>query len=105
MRARHREMRGQMKRLGTAFLLAVAAFALPPSAIGQEGAPAPRPLAIGQSLSGELSLSDNQRRSGKYEDVYLIEGRQGERVDLRLLSDAFDPYLVVSGPGGYSMAN
>src|SRR5205085_7963199 len=66
---------------------------------------APRPLAIGQNLTGELSLSDSQRRSGKYEDVYLIQGRQGERVDLRLLSETFDPYLVVSGPGGFSVAN
>jgi hypothetical protein len=94
-----------MKRFGTALLLAAAAFALPPSAIGQEGAPAPRPLSIGQNLTGELNLSDSQRRSGKYEDVYVIQGRQGERVDLRLLSESFDPYLVVSGPAGFSMAN
>ncbi len=94
-----------MNRLGTALLLAAAAFALPPSAIGQEGAPAPRPLSVGQSLTGELSQSDTQRRSGKFEDVYLIQGRQGERVDLRLLSESFDPYLVVSGPSGFSMAN
>ena len=97
-----------MKRLATALVLgaAMAAFALPPSAIGQEGtAQAPRPLSIGQNLNGELSQNDTQRRSGKYEDVYLIQGRRGERVDLRLLSDAFDPYLVVSGPAGFSMAN
>ncbi len=94
-----------MKRLGTALLLAAAAFALPPSAIGQEGAPATRPLSVGQNLTGELSANDMQRRSGKYEDVYLIQGRAGERVDLRLLSEAFDPYLVVSGPSGFSMSN
>lgn len=94
-----------MKRLGTAFLLAAAAFALSPSAIGQDSTPAPRPLVIGQNLTGELSANDTQRRSGKYEDVFLIQGRQGERVDLRLLSEAFDPYLVVNGPGGFSMSN
>ncbi len=97
-----------MKRLGTALVLgaALAAFALPPSAIGQEdSAPAPRALSVGQSLTGELSQNDRQRRTGKYEDVYLLEGRQGERVDLRLLSDAFDPMLVVNGPQGYSMSN
>jgi hypothetical protein len=74
--------------------------------VGQEGnTPAPRAISVGQSLTGELSTNDTQRRSGKYEDVYLIEGRQGERVDLRLLSDAFDPYLVVNGPAGFSMSN
>ena len=86
-----------MKRLGTALVLgaALAAFALPPSAIGQEdSAPAPRALSVGQSLTGELSQNDRQRRTGKYEDVYLLEGRQGERVDLRLLSasDLEDPF-------------
>jgi hypothetical protein len=94
-----------MKRLGTALLLAAATFALSPAAIGQDSTPQPRPLAAGQSINGELSQSDTQRRSGKYEDVYLIQGRQGDRIDLRLLSDAFDPYLVVNGPGGFSMSN
>ena len=97
-----------MKRLGTALVhgAALAAFALPPAAIGQqESAPAPRALSVGQSLTGELSQNDRQRRTGKFEDVYLVEGRQGERVDLRLLSDAFDPVLVVNGPQGFSMSN
>ncbi len=95
-----------MKRLGTAFLLAAATFGLSASAIGQDDStPAPRPLSVGQSVAGDLNQADTQRRSGKYEDVYLIQGRQGERVDLRLLSDAFDPYLVVNGPGGFSMSN
>jgi hypothetical protein len=97
-----------MKRLGTALVLgaAMAAFALAPAAIGQESSTsAPRGLSVGQSLTGELSQNDSQRRSGKYEDVYLVQGRQGERVDLRLLSEAFDPLLVVSGPQGFSMSN
>lgn len=98
-----------MKRLATALVLGatMAAFALPPTAaVGQEvNVPAPRGLSVGQSLTGELSANDSQRRSGKYEDVYVIEGRRGERVDLRLLSDSFDPYLVVSGPSGFSMSN
>jgi hypothetical protein len=95
-----------MKRLGTALLLAAATIALPPSAMSQgENAPVQRQLSVGQNLTGDLSTNDTQRRSGKYEDVYLIQGRQGERVDLRLLSDAFDPYLVVNGPSGFSMSN
>lgn len=97
-----------MKRLAIALVLgaAMAAFALPHSAVGQEGnTPAPRALSVGQNLTGDLSTTDTQRRSGKYEDVYLIQGRRGERVDLRLLSEAFDPYLVVSGPSGFSMSN
>lgn len=96
-----------MKRLGIALVLAMAAFAMPPSAIGQQqnAAVPPRALSAGQSLSGELSPSDTQRRSGKYEDVYLVQGRRGERIDLRLLSGDFDPYLVVNGPDGFSLSN
>ncbi|HVQ09686.1 MAG TPA: pre-peptidase C-terminal domain-containing protein [Allosphingosinicella sp.] len=94
-----------MKGLGIALVLA-AAFAMPPSAIGQDNAaPAARPLAAGQSLTGELSANDAQRRSGKYEDVFTVQGRRGERIDLRLISSDFDPLLVVSGPGGFSLTN
>ena len=97
-----------MRRLGTAFLLAVAAVIMPPSAIGQEDAapaPAARTLAAGQSLTGELSANDAQRRSGKYEDVFTIQGRRGERLDLRLVSSDFDPLLLVTGPGGFNLTN
>ncbi|MEA3014804.1 MAG: hypothetical protein QOD42_3349 [Sphingomonadales bacterium] len=95
-----------MKRFGIACLLAAAALAAPPSAIGQEdAAPAARTLAAGQSLTGELSANDAQRRSGKYEDVFTIQGRRGERVDLRLVSSDFDPLLLVTGPGGFSLTN
>ncbi|MDB5667178.1 MAG: peptidase caspase catalytic subunit p20 [Alphaproteobacteria bacterium] len=63
------------------------------------------PLAAGQSHSGELTPLDTQRRSGKYEDVFRIDGRRGQRLELILSSDDFDPYLVVTGPGGYVMSN
>jgi hypothetical protein len=83
--------------MATAMLLAA------PSANGQE-----RPstaLAAGQSVSGEISSNDAQRRSGKYEDVYTVQGRRGGRIDLRLASDDFDSYLVVTGPQGFSLSN
>src|SRR6218665_592816 len=92
-----------MKRLATAFLLATATIVLPPSAVGQVGGT--RTLSTGQHLTGELSANDAQRASGKYEDVYVIQGRRGERVDLRLLSSEFDPFLMVTGPGGFSRSN
>lgn len=75
-----------------------------PSASAQQQAPAGT-IAPGQSLAGELTPNDTQRRSGKYEDVYTLQGRRGERVELRLSSDDFDSYLVVTGPGGYSLSN
>jgi hypothetical protein len=63
------------------------------------------PLAAGQAHSGELTPLDTQRRSGKYEDVFRIDGRRGQRIELTLSSDDFDPYLLVTGPGGYAMSN
>jgi hypothetical protein len=94
-----------MKRIGLG-LAAAAAFALSSSAIGQEsGAPTPRALAAGQDLTGDLSVNDAQRRSGKYEDVYTVQARRGERLDLRLLSEDFDPILLVNGPDGFSLSN
>jgi hypothetical protein len=62
-------------------------------------------LNVGQAQAGELSLLDNQRRSGKYEDIYRLNGRAGQRIALNLRSDDFDSYLLVSGPGGYQVSN
>ncbi len=80
------------------------AMAAPASAQTSRERPVPV-LSPGQSLSGELTPLDNQRRSGKYEDVYTIQGRRGQRVEITLTSDDFDPYLLVTGPGGYAMSN
>jgi hypothetical protein len=88
-----------MKHFGLAMILAVGA-----AASAQTG-PAASSLAAGQSAAGELGPSDAQRRSGKYEDVYTIAGRRGQRLQLDLASDAFDPYLVVTGPEGFNLAN
>ncbi len=97
-----------MKHLATALALgaAMAAFALSPAAVGQESAaPAPRGLSVGQSLAGELSQNDTQRRSGKYEDVYLAPGPARRARRPAAAVDAFDPYLVVTGPAGFNLSN
>jgi len=94
-------MRAGFLMVATAIGLAMAA---PASAQTNRERPVPV-LSPGQSVSGELSPLDNQRRSGKYEDVYTIQGRRGQRVEITLTSDDFDPYLLVSGPGGFAMSN
>jgi len=93
-----------MRRIQLGLALAMASLFSAPSAFGQ-AAPAAQSLSAGQSVAGELSPSDTQRRSGKYEDVYQIEGRRGQRVQIDLSSDAFDSYLVVTGPEGFNLAN
>jgi len=89
-----------MRSIGFGIALMLAA----PPALAQNP-PAPRPIAVGQSVSGELSLNDAQRRSGKYEDVYTLAGRRGDRVALSLASPDFDSYLLVTGPGGFALSN
>ena len=92
-----------MKRVRFGLVFAAAMLGAP-SANGQE-APAAPVIAAGQSVSGELTPNDAQRRSGKFEDVYTVEGRRGHRLQLSLASDAFDSYLVVTGPEGFNLAN
>lgn len=91
------------------YLIGAAGVALclaAPASAGPARAPRPVPaLAVGESVGGELTPLDNQRRSGKYEDVYRLEGRRGQRIELRLSSEDFDPYLMVSGPGGFQLGN
>ncbi len=94
-----------MKRLKTALLVAAASLLPAPAAMGQSTPATQGTLAVGQSIAGEISANDSQRRSGKYEDVYLIQGRRGQRVDLQLQSDDFDAYLVVTGPNGFNLSN
>ena len=93
-----------MKRSRFGLIVAAAAFMASPSANGQV-VPAPQRIAVGQTASGELSSNDGQRRSGKFEDVYMMDGHRGQRVQLDLSSDAFDSYLVVTGPEGFNLAN
>jgi len=93
-----------MSRFRIGLAVAASASLAAPSAMGQTG-PAPGMLSIGEAVSGELSPSDAQRRSGKYEDVYVVRGRRGERVQIDFGSRDFDTYLVVTGPGGFVLSN
>ena len=77
-----------------ALALAAAPVAAQPGAIGP-----------GSAIAAELTTNDVQRRSGKFEDVYQLQGRRGDRLDLRLASPDFDSFLLVSGPDGFSLSN
>ena len=83
-------------------MIAAAALLAGPG-VAQVGEPVS--LVAGADRTAELTTNDSQRRSGKYEDVYAISGRRGARIDLRLASTDFDPFLLVSGPDGFSLSN
>jgi Caspase domain len=94
-------MRARLLLFATAIGLS---FAAPASAQSMRNRTTPV-LSIGQTVNGELTPLDAQRHSGKFEDAYLIQGRAGQKIELRLSSDDFDSYLLVTGPGGYQVSN
>jgi len=57
-------------------------------------APAPRPIAAGQTVSGSLDASDPLMGDGSHYDEYTFTGRPGEQVVITLRSAAFDSYLA-----------
>jgi len=62
--------------------------------------PAERAIAAGQSIRGELTTRDVLRRADStYAQRWITPGVVGRTVTIDLVSDAFDAYLFVSGPG------
>lgn len=54
---------------------------------------------------GTLGRGDRVLGSGEFADIYEFEGAVGQRVTIDLISDEFDPFLVVLGPQGYKAQN
>ncbi|MEH6663991.1 MAG: pre-peptidase C-terminal domain-containing protein [Brevundimonas sp.] len=62
-------------------------------------------LAVGEHVRGRLGDGDAQLRSGEYVNTFTLRGRAGERVEIALVSEQFDPFLMLSGPDGFSTFN
>lgn len=62
-------------------------------------------MASGLAESGVLEEADSTLDSGEYYDSYEISGTPGQRVNVSLSSDAFDPYLIVRTPAGEAFQN
>lgn len=62
-------------------------------------------LTIGQPASGRLESGDAQLRGGEFADTWNFAGRSGQRLEIRLNSNDFDPYVAIAGPGGFSAYN
>ncbi|HEV7229466.1 pre-peptidase C-terminal domain-containing protein [Brevundimonas sp.] len=85
-------------------------YALTLSRPGEDVGPAPvltasASIAPGDSLSGSLGDGDATLRSGEYMRAYTLAGRAGDRLDVRMRSSGFDPYVFLTGPGEFSAAN
>ena len=62
-------------------------------------------LTSGRPVSGQLARGDDTLQSGEYADNWTFPVRRGQSYELNLSSPAFDPYLIVRGPGGLSEDN
>ena len=75
------------------------------SAPASANANGPRTINAGQSVDGALDSNDQTLPSGEYIETWTLQGRRGESYDVTLQSSAFDPYLIVRGPGGLNQDN
>ena len=58
-----------------------------------------RELEIGAEVRGALSASDFTTADESYVEAWALEGRPGQELSIDLISDDFDSYLYVVGPG------
>ena len=58
-----------------------------------------RELEIGDEVRGALSASDFVTADENYVEAWALEGEPGQEVWIDLVSDDFDSYLYVVGPG------
>jgi hypothetical protein len=72
-------------------LLAVAGWLVAP--------PPPDTIAVGQTIQGTLRRGDVLSRDKTYVQQWEILAAQGAVVTIDLVSDSFDAYLIVYGPG------
>lgn len=57
-------------------------------------------IAVGQTVTGQLSTSDFLRTDGTYADGYVYQATAGEKLKITLRSKEFDSWLVVDEPNG-----
>lgn len=82
------------------FLLLAPLLAAPALAQG------PRTITIGQAVSDSLTGRDPVGRSRRSPyQMWTMDGRRGQKIVVDLMSDEFDPYLVVRDEEGYVVAS
>jgi hypothetical protein len=58
-----------------------------------------RELSFGQEVPGELSVFDEESWDGSYAQAWALRMQAGQEATVDVLSDEFDAYLYVLGPG------
>lgn len=65
----------------------------------------PKPMALAESMTGEITDTDQVLEDGKgaYFDLYRIEARQGQRLVIEMTSDAIDSFVGIGRMIGDSL--
>lgn len=58
-----------------------------------------RTIAVGQSVSGQITTSDEMWVDSTYIERWIVNGQAGQTVTIDLMSADFDAYMMVKGPG------
>jgi hypothetical protein len=59
----------------------------------------------GDSISGDLTSEDLQRAGGFLYDEYSISCKAGDLLDITMISEEIDSYLIIIGPSGTQWEN
>lgn len=62
-------------------------------------------LALGQTVTGDLSAADATMDDGTHFDLYVYEGTPGEEIEITLESEDFDTYLLLRRYFGGELEN
>ncbi|HEY0324391.1 MAG TPA: hypothetical protein VGC46_00250 [Allosphingosinicella sp.] len=65
----------------------------------EPASPALPEIQSGGTVSGLLTRNDERRSGGGFQDSFTLAGRRGQRLELRLASNDFDPLVEMTGPG------
>jgi hypothetical protein len=62
-------------------------------------------IRVAQPRDGRLERNDGRIPSGEFRDLYEFRGRPGQHIVVELVSEEFDPYLIVTPPNRNPLEN
>ncbi|WP_236146365.1 trypsin-like peptidase domain-containing protein [Leptolyngbya iicbica] len=70
--------------------------ALPTASVaGNRGGQPPVAIALNESVSGQLNTDSDVLADGSFFDAYVFAGQRGQRIEIEMVSQDLDAYLIV----------
>lgn len=86
------------------FLLLGLIACLAPAAAAQRPAATLRPAST-ERHEDALEAADDTLTSGEFSDAWTLEVAEGQELTVEVVSDAFDPYVILKPPSGDQLDN